>query len=82
MADDIHRVELVFDNKTGELKDVRPIDKGVKKEVGDPKDSIDISHLQKKGLKKITLHRLLYASGSPGCSTYKTSYGYITICWP
>jgi len=82
MADDIHQVELVFDDETGELKDVRPIGKGVREKVRGSKDPIDISHLQKKGLQKITLHSLLYSSGSPGCVTYRTAYGYITICWP
>ena|GEM_PF-5978181 len=80
MADDIHQVELVFDDETGELKDVRPIGKGVREEVG---ETIDISSLtEKKRLKRFTLHSLFYGSGSPGCVTYRTMSGYITICWP
>ena len=71
-----YKVELVFDD-AGELTDVNPVDGGGKEK----KKDIKISDLIEKKLKKLTSHTFFYGSGSPGCVTYKTSSGYITICW-
>ena len=71
------KVELVFDNKTGELLDVHSIE-GRKTELG---DRITIEDLMKAELSKFTTHTILFGWGSPGCTIYSTKYGgYIKIC--
>ncbi|MFO8240470.1 MAG: hypothetical protein R6T90_05685 [Dissulfuribacterales bacterium] len=72
-----YKVELVFDD-AGELTDVNPVDVGQKEKT----KNIEISSLTEKRLKRLIPHTFFYGNGSPGCATYRTSDGYVTICWP
>jgi hypothetical protein len=84
-----HKVELVFDSNTGELIDVNPGDGGEKFEGQMIEIDSHGNHLLKKPnneqcrkrLHWQTLHTFSYGYGSPGCVTYRTSSGYVTICY-
>ena len=71
------KVEMIFDPETGELLDINPLE-GKKTELG---KVINIESLQEAGLNKFTQGAYLYGWGSPGCVIYRTSRGYIRICW-
>ena len=75
-----HSVILVFDNN-GELEDVKPGEGGNKTVIGKPGQPLDIARLTEAGMKQLQLHPFLYGFGSPGCVVFKTSNGYIRICW-
>jgi hypothetical protein len=68
---------VVFD-KAGELTDVKPVDGGKRKK----RKNINIKkHLiDEDKSKKLVAHTFFYCN-SPGCITYKTPTGYVTICW-
>jgi hypothetical protein len=71
------KIEMVFDQKTGELLDVIPLE-GKRTELG---MVIDAKELQEAGLKRFTHGSYLFGWGSPGCVVYKTSSGYVRVCW-
>ena len=76
-----HQVELVFDND-GELTDVNPTKTGGGTKKPTRKKKIKIKdHLQNDDkCVHLTAHTFFYCN-SPGCITYRTSSGYVTICW-
>ena len=70
------KVEMIFDDVTGDLVDVVAID-GVGSHHG---NKVEISKLSGASLNKATSHSLLFAWGSPGCIVIRTSTGYKQIC--
>jgi len=72
---EIFELKLAFDISTGELVQVESLGGQSPK----PEDYIDITRLALK-VKKATTHSILFSWGSPGCVTFKTRNGYVTIC--
>ena len=76
MPKESFKVELIFDDETGDLVDAVAIE-GVGSQHG---NKVDIGKLSGAKLNKATSHCLLFAWGSPGCIVIKTSTGYKQIC--
>lgn len=76
MPTESFKVELIFDDMTGDLVDVVAIE-GAESKHG---DKVEIKKLSEARLNKATCHSLLFAWGSPGCIIIKTSTGYKQIC--
>jgi len=76
MAKESFKVELIFDDVTGDLVDVVALD-GVSSQHG---SKVEIGKLSGASLHKATNHSILFAWGSPGCIVFRTSTGYKQIC--
>jgi hypothetical protein len=76
MPKESFKVELIFDDETGDLFDVVALE-GVGSEHG---KKVEIGKLSGAKLNKATSHSLLFVWGSPGCVVIKTSTGYKQIC--
>jgi|SaaInl8_200m_RNA_FD_contig_21_1833188_length_421_multi_4_in_0_out_0_1 hypothetical protein len=81
-------VRLIFDRNTLELEEVIPIDPNAAVDSNakiqtDKKYPFLLNPLKcgTHQLEKLASKSYIYATGSPGCLCFRTTAGYIQICW-